>query len=160
MRFKRAFCASTTPLVSLFDSSFRAAFSIGNSIVRLSEFIRCKFGLAEGSRSETWATGPIEFKLFAEDKAEVDRLTMQTRVSTKGQIVLPGPLRRKLGIRAGDPLEASIESGRIVLTPQKKAQYEGKIIDDPITGLPVIDFGPDAPELTSEQVREMLADFP
>ena len=85
---------------------------------------------------------------------------MQTRVSNKGQIVLPGPLRRKLGIRAGDPLEASIEAGRIVLTPQKKAQYEGKIIDDPITGLPVIDFGPDAPELTSEQVREMLADFP
>ena len=26
---------------------------------------------------------------------------MQTRVSTKGQIVLPGPIRRRLGIRAG-----------------------------------------------------------
>jgi hypothetical protein len=29
-----------------------------------------------------------------------------------------------------------------------------------MTGLPVIDFGPDAPILTHEQVREMLADFP
>ena len=34
---------------------------------------------------------------------------MQTKVSTKGQIVLPGPLRRRLGIRAGDALDANIE---------------------------------------------------
>jgi len=38
---------------------------------------------------------------------------MQTKVSTKGQVVLPGPLRRRLGIRAGDPLEANIEAGSI-----------------------------------------------
>ena len=31
---------------------------------------------------------------------------MQTRVSSKGQVVLPGPIRRKLGLRAGDELEA------------------------------------------------------
>jgi AbrB family looped-hinge helix DNA binding protein len=85
---------------------------------------------------------------------------MQTRVSTKGQIVLPGPIRRKLGIRAGDPLDAGIEQGRIVLTPRKKKTYEAKLIEDPITGLPVIDVGPDAPVLTSEMVREMLVDFP
>ena len=42
---------------------------------------------------------------------------MQTRVSTKGQIVLPGPIRRRLGIRAGDPLDAEIEAGSIILTP-------------------------------------------
>jgi AbrB family looped-hinge helix DNA binding protein len=39
---------------------------------------------------------------------------MQTRVSTKGQIVLPGPLRRRLGSRTGDDLAAKIEAGRIV----------------------------------------------
>ncbi|MGH9433185.1 MAG: AbrB/MazE/SpoVT family DNA-binding domain-containing protein, partial [Terriglobia bacterium] len=39
---------------------------------------------------------------------------MQTKVSTKGQVVLPGPLRRRLGLRAGDPLDANIEAGRIV----------------------------------------------
>jgi AbrB family looped-hinge helix DNA binding protein len=85
---------------------------------------------------------------------------MQTRVSTKGQIVLPGPLRRKLGIRAGDPLEASIEAGRIVLTPQRPVRHEAKIVIDPITGLPVLTAGPGAPVLTSEEVAEMLADFP
>ena len=59
---------------------------------------------------------------------------MQTRVSTKGQVVLPGPLRRRLGIRAGDPLEANIESGRIVLTLPKKRLHQAKIVTDPITG--------------------------
>jgi AbrB family looped-hinge helix DNA binding protein len=85
---------------------------------------------------------------------------MQTKVSTKGQVVLPGPIRRKLGIRAGDPLDANIEEGRIVLTPRRKQTFEAKIIEDPITGLPVLYAGPDAPELTSEMVAEMLADFP
>ncbi|HEY3627976.1 MAG TPA: AbrB/MazE/SpoVT family DNA-binding domain-containing protein [Terracidiphilus sp.] len=85
---------------------------------------------------------------------------MQTRVSTKGQVVLPGPIRRKLGLRAGDKLEASVEGGRIVLTPSTKPRFEPKIVKDPITGLPVLDLGPDAPILTSEMVRELLADFP
>jgi hypothetical protein len=55
---------------------------------------------------------------------------------------------------------ASIEAARIVLASQKKAQHVGVIIDDPITGLPVIGFGPDALILTHEGVRAMLVDFP
>jgi hypothetical protein len=47
-----------------------------------------------------------------------------------------------------------------VLTPQKRHPFEAKIIEDPITGFPVLYAGPDAPELTSEQVKEILADFP
>jgi AbrB family looped-hinge helix DNA binding protein len=85
---------------------------------------------------------------------------MQTRVSTKGQVVLPGPLRRRLGIRTGDPLEASIENGRIVLAPQKKRARRARITKDPLTGLPVLDAGVDAPELTSREVEEILASFP
>jgi AbrB family looped-hinge helix DNA binding protein len=83
-----------------------------------------------------------------------------TRVSTKGQVVLPSPIRRRLGIREGDSLDASVEDGRIVLTPQPKKKFKAKIIQDPLTGLPVLTFGPGAPKLTSEQVAEMLADFP
>ena len=85
---------------------------------------------------------------------------MTTKVSTKGQVVLPGPLRRKLGIRAGDSLDARIEGGRIVLTPQKHRSCKTKIITDPVTGFPVLSAGADAPMLTSQAVREMLADFP
>jgi AbrB family looped-hinge helix DNA binding protein len=85
---------------------------------------------------------------------------MTTKVSTKGQVVLPGPLRRKLGIRAGDSLQAKIEAGRIVLTPQKKRPRKARIVRDPITGLPVLTAGSDAPVLTSKEVREILAEFP
>jgi AbrB family looped-hinge helix DNA binding protein len=85
---------------------------------------------------------------------------MLTRVSTKGQIVLPGPIRRKLGIRAGDPLEAGIEDGRIVLTQVREPKHEARIVKDPVTGFIAVDLGPDAPILTSEMVKEMLAEFP
>ena len=85
---------------------------------------------------------------------------MQTKVSTKGQVVLPGPIRRKLGIRSGDPLDANIEAGRIVLTPRKNRRHKVKIVTDPITGLPVLSVGPDAPVFTSKEVQEILVDFP
>lgn len=85
---------------------------------------------------------------------------MQTKVSTKGQVVLPGPIRRRLGIRAGDPLDANIEAGRIVLTPHKKRPRRARIVSDPVTGLPVLSLGPDAPVLSSKEVAEILAEFP
>jgi len=85
---------------------------------------------------------------------------MKTTVSTKGQVVLPGPLRRRLDIRAGDPLEADIEDGRIVLTPRKKRGRRVKIVKDPITGLPVLSAGVNAPTLTSKEVEEILSNFP
>jgi AbrB family looped-hinge helix DNA binding protein len=85
---------------------------------------------------------------------------MQTKVSTKGQIVLPGPLRRRLGIRAGDPLEISVEKDRIVLTRTNKPKYEARIVEDPVTGFTALDLGPNAPILTNEMVKELLADFP
>ena len=85
---------------------------------------------------------------------------MQTRVSTKGRIVIPGQVRSRLDIRAGDSLDISVEGGRIVLTAPKKRRFKARIIKDPITGFAVLDVGPDAPILTSEMVRELLKDFP
>lgn len=85
---------------------------------------------------------------------------MKTRVSTKGQIVLPGPIRRRLGILAGDPLDANIEDGCIVLTPLKKHTRKIRTITDPVTSLPVLSAGADAPVLSSKDVEEILANFP
>jgi AbrB family looped-hinge helix DNA binding protein len=85
---------------------------------------------------------------------------MQTRVSPKGEIVIPASIRRKLGIRAGDLLHIAIEQDRIVLSLSSKPRYKARIMEDPITGFTVIDVGPDAPILTSEMVRELLSDFP
>ncbi len=85
---------------------------------------------------------------------------MQTRVSTKGQVVLPSRIRRKLGLQAGDPLEARVEGGSVVLTPQRKRLQKTKIVTDPVTGLPVLSAGRDAPVLSSKQVEEILSEFP
>jgi AbrB family looped-hinge helix DNA binding protein len=85
---------------------------------------------------------------------------METKISTKGQVVIPGPLRRRLDIRAGDRLEANIEDGRIILTPRKKRTNRPKLVTDPMTGLPALSAGPNAPVLTSKAVEEILASFP
>ena len=85
---------------------------------------------------------------------------MRTSVASNGEIIVPGELAQRLGFLPGDSLDATIEAGKIILFPSPKAQYRGTIIDDPLTGWPVLDFGPDAPDLTHAQVREMLADFP
>ncbi len=85
---------------------------------------------------------------------------MQTKVSTKGQIILPGPIRRRLGIRAGDSLDANIQDGCIVLTPLKKHSLKIRTITDPVTGLPVLSAGKGAPVLTSKDVAEILVNFP
>jgi AbrB family looped-hinge helix DNA binding protein len=84
---------------------------------------------------------------------------MKTKVSTKGQVVLPGPLRRRLDIREGDALEVNVESGRIVLTPQKKRARQAKIVTDPVTDLPVLSVT-EAPALSSKEVEEILTNFP
>jgi bifunctional DNA-binding transcriptional regulator/antitoxin component of YhaV-PrlF toxin-antitoxin module len=70
------------------------------------------------------------------------------------------PIRRKLGLRTGDPLDAKVEGGRIVLTPRRTRSRKVSILRDPITGLPVLSGGPDAPALISKQVQEILSEYP
>jgi AbrB family looped-hinge helix DNA binding protein len=85
---------------------------------------------------------------------------MRTKVSTKGQVVLPSRIRKRLGLQPGDSLDAELEGERIILTPRRKPRGRARIVKDPVTGLPVLTAGKGAPILTSEQVREILADFP
>ncbi|MBK6723070.1 MAG: AbrB/MazE/SpoVT family DNA-binding domain-containing protein [Acidobacteria bacterium] len=65
---------------------------------------------------------------------------MQTKVSTQGNVLLPGAIRRQLGIKAGDELYADIQNGNIVLTPERKVKRSRKanIVTSAITGLPVL----------------------
>jgi AbrB family looped-hinge helix DNA binding protein len=85
---------------------------------------------------------------------------MKTKLSTKGQIVLPGPIRRTLGLQPGDSLDAKVQGGRVMLTPQRTRSSKAKILVDPVTGLPVLSAGLDAPLLTSGQVRQIFDEFP
>lgn len=75
-------------------------------------------------------------------------------------MVLPRPIRDRLGLEAGDLLTAEVQTDRVVLIPKKKRACRASIVTDPITGLPVLSAGANAPRLTSKQVRESLYEFP
>ena len=85
---------------------------------------------------------------------------MQTKISTKGQVVLPSRLRLRLGLQPGDSLDAELDGERIILTPHRARRGSARIVKDRVTGLPVLTAGADAAKLTSDQVREVLAEFP
>ena len=42
---------------------------------------------------------------------------MRVRMSTKGQLVIPKPMRLQLGLDAGTMVEIAIDEGRLVLQP-------------------------------------------
>jgi hypothetical protein len=65
-----------------------------------------------------------------------------------------------LGLRPGDPLDATVDGNRIVLTPCRQHVSKAKIIAHPVSGHPVLSAGEDAPVLTSREVEEFLAEFP
>lgn len=81
-------------------------------------------------------------------------------LSTKGQVVLPSRIRRKLGLKAGDSLEAKVQAGSVALTPRKAARArKASVLVDRVTGLPVLSAGPGAPVLTNKHVAEILAEL-
>jgi len=85
---------------------------------------------------------------------------MTTRVSTKGQVVLPNSIRKRLHLRPGDQLEVEIEGGRVVMTPASCVRGRVEILFDPITGLPVLTVGTEMPILTSDVVADILSEAP
>jgi len=85
---------------------------------------------------------------------------MKTTLSSKGQVVLPSAVRRKLGLLPGATLEVALEADRIVLAPISETPRPPTLGLDRKTGLPVLKARPRTPPLTSRQVSELLSDFP
>jgi AbrB family looped-hinge helix DNA binding protein len=85
---------------------------------------------------------------------------MKTTLSSKGQVVLPATVRRKLGLLPGASLEIALEAERIVLEPIRPRPSRPVFGIERRTGLPVLKASPRAMPLSSGQVKELLADFP
>ena len=81
---------------------------------------------------------------------------MITKLSSKGQIVVPRDIRRRLGLRAGASLSCEIDqSGRIVLDPtlgSARANLERE------KGHSVLVAPKGAPEMNAEFVKDILSD--
>ena len=63
---------------------------------------------------------------------------METSATTKGQVVIPAPVRRKLGIKEGTRIQVELDEAghRIILTPitreyihSLRGKYRGKVAD-------------------------------
>ena len=85
---------------------------------------------------------------------------MRKALSTKGEVVVPVSLRSRLGLHPGDEFSIKLENGSIVLTPLAPRRFAITIDVDPATHLPIATAEPGAPVLTSEEVVELLTDFP
>jgi len=85
---------------------------------------------------------------------------MQTRLSSKGQVVLPSPVRRKLGLVAGASLQVEVDRGRVVLTPRSERHPPPRLSISPRTGLPVLKPARKSPTVTSDLVARLLEEFP
>lgn len=79
-----------------------------------------------------------------------------TRLSSKGQLVIPTEVRRVLRLRAGDRLSVSVHDGRIVL--ERVRQQPARLVR--VGGRKLLMAPADAPAMTSAEVRQILADFP
>ena len=85
---------------------------------------------------------------------------MQTRLSSKGQVVLPSAVRQRLGLRTGETLTVAVEEGRVILTRSASVPRRFRMAVDPRTGIPMLSAPEAVAALTNDQVKELLGDFP
>lgn len=84
---------------------------------------------------------------------------MTTKLSTKGQIVLPKRARALLRLQAGAMLLCKVQGGAILLTPETPPATRPKFITDPKSGLRITK-SPARTAVTSAEVRAALLEFP
>lgn len=81
---------------------------------------------------------------------------MTTTLSSKGQIVIPLEIRKKLGLSAGAVISCDLEDGRIVLDPRGSARPARLLSAADYSALEAPEG---APEMTPERVKEILSEL-
>ena len=84
---------------------------------------------------------------------------MTTKLSSKGQVVLPKNARTRLRLRPGMTFMCKVQGGAIVLTPESVPIERPRLEADPKTGL-LITKSPGGITVTSEDVHAAMLDFP
>jgi len=85
---------------------------------------------------------------------------MKTTLSSKGQIVLPAPYRKRFGLREGTRFRCHLKDGSLLLTPEGGPSARPRLVLDKKAGLWITESPSGAPRVTSDQVRAALEDFP
>lgn len=80
-----------------------------------------------------------------------------SRLSTKGQLVIPAQFRKALNLRSGDKVEIALEGRGLVLRLESKA---GAKLKRGKFGRPVLVAAKGAPAITTESVIGLLEVLP
>ncbi len=80
---------------------------------------------------------------------------MKTVVSSKGQIVIPKPIREKLGLKPGTTLKISVEGGRIILEPPKEPPREVFVEAGPKVTEPILREAKKSGDKVAELLKEL-----
>lgn len=78
---------------------------------------------------------------------------MTTTLSSKGQVVIPAEIRKKLGLPEGAVISCELVDGKIVLDPEP-ARTRASLANE--GERPVLVAPEGAPEMTPELVKEIL----
>ncbi len=84
---------------------------------------------------------------------------MTTRLSSKGQVVLPKQVRMRLQLRPGMKFMCKVQGRSLILTPESTLTAPRRSVSDVKTGL-VITKSPVGTRVTSGDVRAALVEFP
>jgi AbrB family looped-hinge helix DNA binding protein len=84
---------------------------------------------------------------------------MTTKLSSKGQVVLPKQARTRLHLRPGMKFVCKVQGHSIVLTPEHPVSNRPRLIEDAKSGLRITK-SPAEMRVTNEDVRTALLDFP
>ena len=80
---------------------------------------------------------------------------MTTTLSSKGQVVIPLEIRKRLGLSAGAVISCDLQDGRIILDPVKTPTSAQRVSQRNYVAL-VAPEG--APAMTPERVKDILAE--
>ena len=80
-----------------------------------------------------------------------------SRLSTKGQLVIPAHFRKALNLRPGDKVEIALEDRGLVLRRESKP---GAKLKRGKFGRPVLIAAKGAPAMTTESVVALLEELP
>jgi AbrB family looped-hinge helix DNA binding protein len=79
-----------------------------------------------------------------------------TRLSSKGQVVIPTAVRRALRLEAGDRLRITVEGRRLVIEPEEAES--ARLVKE--RGRRVLVAPASALAMTTAAVKAVLSDFP
>jgi len=85
---------------------------------------------------------------------------MQIRVSSSGKGLVALEPMEAFGFGPGDVADVTVKAVLARRSEPADSDRQARVIVDPRTGLPALTLGEGAPEVSSEVVAEILADFP